>query len=57
MLSAQPAANRSIEISSPRLHGGRAASYGSTIVPGRIVAVYGSHPYISAPGSVRHTDG
>lgn len=31
--SPMPAANRSIEISSPRLHYGRAAFYGSTIVP------------------------
>ena len=43
-----PVANRSIEISSPRLHYGRAAVYGSTIVPLRIVALHGCRPYISA---------
>lgn len=50
MLNVQPvpAANRSIEISSPRLHYGRAAVYGSTIMPLRIVALHRSHPCISA---------
>ena len=32
MIQPVPAANRSIEISSPRLHCGRAANYGSTII-------------------------
>ena len=37
-------------VSSPRLHHGRAANYGSIIIPGRIIALYGCHPYISAHG-------
>lgn len=52
-----PVANRSIEISSPRLHYGRAAFYGSTIVPLQIFALYGCHPYISAHGSDRLSEG
>ncbi|POP31456.1 hypothetical protein C3R19_29325, partial [Blautia producta] len=48
---------RSIDISSPRLHCGRAANYGSIIIPGRIIALYGCRPYISAHGFARHTNG
>ena len=46
-----PVANRSMEISSPRLHHGRAASYGSIIVPLAGQGAYGCRPYLCAHGS------
>ena len=40
-----------MEISSPRLHHGRAASYGSIIVPLAGQGAYGCRPYLCAHGS------
>jgi len=57
MPQALPAANRSIEISSSRLHCGRTANYGSLIIPGWIVALCRCHPHISAPVIACHTIG
>ena len=56
-IQSAPVANRLIEVSSPRLHYGRAAFYGSTIVPLRIIALHGCRPRISAHGSARPSDG
>ena len=39
-----------MEISSPRLHHGRAASYGSIIVPLAGQGAYGCRPYLCALG-------
>ena len=46
-----PVASRSMEISSPRLHHGRAASYGSIIVPLTGLCAYECHPYLCTHGS------